>query len=307
MTICYSQGDLFAATAQTLAHGVNAAGRIGSGFGDELRLRFPDMYKEYRARCHRRELRPGGAFLWKCSEPWILNLVTQEGTRGLRLEWVRASLVWLATHFREEGIVSVAMPRPGFDPDVLAWEEVRAVIEEVLGPSGLPVAIYEGVDRSRTQTTSELPGDRELAVRPVFFGPLGDPRWRPLSNFFPSPIMVDGREYASVEHYYQACKAVTETDHELIRTAESPAAAKRRGRRVEMRSDWERVKGDVMREGLLAKYQQHPELARVLLSTGHRPIHEDSRWDDVWGWAGGEGQDLLGKILVEIRALLAKG
>jgi len=66
------------------------------------------------------------------------------------------------------------------------------------------------------------------------------------------------------------------------------------------------VKLDVMRTGLLEKFRQHPELLDILLSTGDLPIHEDSRTDSEWGWAGGKGKDLLGKALVSVRRELRR-
>jgi len=275
-----------------------------AGIADDFRLRFPEMYQEYRRLCHHELLALGGAFLWKLSEPWVLNLVTQDSLRGATSEYVAEAFRWLATSWREEGIQSVAMPRVGAGPGGLEWDEVRSLLEGILGPCSLPVTVYEL--GAPTEGESEEPDADEPETGDVFLGPSRGPRWRPLSNFHRAPMIVRGKEYATLEHFYQATKATGEEEHEHVRSTPSPGKAKRRGRAVTLRDDWEDVKVAVMREGLLAKFGQHAELRDLLLSTGDRGIHEDARYDAVWGWRGGEGQDLLGKLLVEVRGILRR-
>lgn len=77
--------------------------------------------------------------------------------------------------------------------------------------------------------------------------------------------------------------------------------------KVELRSDWEEVKLDVMRDVVFAKFFQNPELAKRLLATGGSNLIEGNNWHDTfWGVDSetGEGQNNLGKILMEIRAEL---
>jgi N-glycosidase YbiA len=142
---------------------------------------------------------------------------------------------------------------------------------------------------------------------PVLFGGKRGGEWGFLSNFFSSRIEVDGRVYATVEHYYQACKAVTETEHKMIQEARSPGKAKQMGRRLpQIDPKWETVKTDVMKKALLAKFRQHGALRRALLTSGDRAIHEDARYDMEWGWGRGKGKDLLGKLLVQVRQIIAE-
>ena len=142
---------------------------------------------------------------------------------------------------------------------------------------------------------------------PVLFGSRGNDEWGFLSNFHPSQIEVDGKVYATVEHYYQACKAVTDVEHEMIREARSPGKARQMGRRlVRIDPRWEKVKVGVMKKALLAKFRRHGKLRRALLSSGRRPIHEDARYDMEWGWGQGKGKDLLGKLLVQVRQIMAE-
>lgn len=124
------------------------------------------------------------------------------------------------------------------------------------------------------------------------------------SNFYPVPIRIGGKTYPSAEHYFQACKACSRKEHEAIRLTPTPGEAKRKGRGVALRTDWEEAKMGVMHSALRAKFSQHDDLKALLLSSGDRVIHEDSPSDKIWGWMGGQGQDLLGKLLMELRTEL---
>ena len=72
-----------------------------------------------------------------------------------------------------------------------------------------------------------------------------------------------------------------------------------------MRTDWDRVKFDIMRVANYHKYTQNPYLKRLLLETGDREIIEHSK-DKIWGdGKNGKGQNWLGKILMETRYILS--
>ncbi|MCY4029667.1 MAG: NADAR family protein [Acidobacteria bacterium] len=122
-----------------------------------------------------------------------------------------------------------------------------------------------------------------------------------LSNFHRAPFPWRGKTWHSSEAAYQAAKSRDEGERECIRAAPSPAAAKRLGRRVDLRSDWEHVKDDVMRAVLDAKFAV-PELRDALLATGDAELVEGNTWGDVyWGVCGGRGRNQLGRTLMRIR------
>ena len=59
---------------------------------------------------------------------------------------------------------------------------------------------------------------------------------------------------------------------------------------------------DIMRVALYAKYTQHQRLRDLLLGTGDREIVEHTSNDSFWGDGGdGRGQNVLGKLLMELR------
>jgi hypothetical protein len=127
------------------------------------------------------------------------------------------------------------------------------------------------------------------------------------SNFSPHGFELDGERWPTSEHYFQAQKFLDPAQAEAVRTAPTPAAAKRlgRSRRHPLRPDWERVKDDVMRRAVLAKVESHPDIQAVLLGTGDEPIVETAPRDYYWGsGATGTGKNRLGQILVEVRTHL---
>jgi predicted NAD-dependent protein-ADP-ribosyltransferase YbiA (DUF1768 family) len=65
---------------------------------------------------------------------------------------------------------------------------------------------------------------------------------------------------------------------------------------------WDAVKFGVMRTALELKFSSYPKLLKGLRSTGDRLIEEGNVWDDrVWGCVDREGQNWLGRMLMDIR------
>lgn len=125
-----------------------------------------------------------------------------------------------------------------------------------------------------------------------------------LSNFYRSPITWAGKTWPTVEHAYQAAKTSDPVVQEAIRVLELPNQAKRAGRYVQIRPDWEDVKVDLMMELVDIKFTQHPELKQRLLDTSDLYIEEGNTWRDTfWGVCppGGSGKNFLGRILMSLR------
>ncbi len=127
-----------------------------------------------------------------------------------------------------------------------------------------------------------------------------------LSNFYSSPIVLDSVTYPTVEHAFQAAKTLDPGYRRAICNADSPARAKRLGRIVPLRADWEDVKIEVMRSLLKQKFAPGAELAQKLVATSPEELIEGNTWGDrFWGavqvngkWAG---LNWLGRLLMEIR------
>lgn len=122
-----------------------------------------------------------------------------------------------------------------------------------------------------------------------------------LSNFYPCGVTFNDINYLSTEHGYQAEKSTDETIRRLIANAPTAHIAKKLGRKVKLRDDWEDVKIDVMRELLRVKFQI-PELRKRLLATGMSELIEGNYWGDTfWGVCEGKGENHLGKLLMALR------
>lgn len=122
-----------------------------------------------------------------------------------------------------------------------------------------------------------------------------------LSNFYFAPVTYDGLEYLCSEAAYQAQKTGDLEERAKFQLYLA-SRAKRRGKKLGLRSDWEQVKDRIMYEIVLAKFTQNSELAQQLLATGDAELIEGNNWGDTyWGVYKGQGQNKLGKILMDVR------
>ena len=125
--------------------------------------------------------------------------------------------------------------------------------------------------------------------------------FRFLSNFFPIAVEYETIRYPTAEHAFQAAKTVDRALRERIRVCPTASAAKRSGRSLVLRPDWEQVKLTVMAQILRAKFR-HPVLQAQLLRTHPRPLVEVNTWGDrFWGVCHGTGENHLGQLLMALR------
>lgn len=120
-----------------------------------------------------------------------------------------------------------------------------------------------------------------------------------LSNFYPCNIEYQGLIYHSLENAFQAAK----TTNHLLRQQflQSSSEAKRLGRAITIRKDWDEVKLGIMTTLVRYKFEKDP-LKRILLATGDCYIEETNTWKDTyWGVCNGVGENHLGIILMNIR------
>jgi hypothetical protein len=153
-----------------------------------------------------------------------------------------------------------------------------------------------------------LPAIRKVLFRmPIYFYNACEKPYGCFSNFSPHGFELDGTYWPTSEHYFQAQKFVGTPHAEIIQCAKTPkqAATLGRQRTRPLRSDWEEVKDEVMRRAVLRKFETHIDIRAILLATGDEPIIENAPSDYYWGCgADGSGQNKLGQILMEVRAVL---
>lgn len=127
-------------------------------------------------------------------------------------------------------------------------------------------------------------------------GFFGGYRW--LSNFWITPVHYEGQIYPSSENAYQAAKCKHESDREQFVIC-APGKAKRLGRKIEIRDDWDAVKHDTMSLILISKFNNNPELKRKLIGLYDYYIEETNNWGDTyWGVCNGVGENKLGLLMM---------
>lgn len=138
-------------------------------------------------------------------------------------------------------------------------------------------------------------------------GFFGGYRW--LSNYHICDVFYEGDTYPSSENAFQAAKALW-ADRSLFFKC-TPSEAKTFGKNVKIDNilAWDSRKVDVMRKILEDKFTRNLDLKEKLLETQGKYLEETNWWGDVfWGVCNSKGQNMLGKLLMEIRdKLLANG
>ena len=123
-----------------------------------------------------------------------------------------------------------------------------------------------------------------------------------LSNMFPAPVtvVIERKPYtfSCAEAAFQAFKCPARAAEF---TGLNGFEAKKKGRWVPLRPDWDDVRLPIMRCIVRKKFQQNPELLAKLRGVNGE-IVEDNTWKDCfWGRCNGIGENHLGKILMSIR------
>jgi N-glycosidase YbiA len=132
-----------------------------------------------------------------------------------------------------------------------------------------------------------------------------DPRF-PFSNFQLATIHLDGQACRTVEHAFQAAKTLDPTERAWVIEAKTPGEAKKRGRKVTLRPDWDEIKGGLMLGLLRQKFAPGTDNPRKLLAFEDR-IVEYTIWHDLhWGVCTcprhrGQGLNMLGRLLTALR------
>jgi ribA/ribD-fused uncharacterized protein len=122
-----------------------------------------------------------------------------------------------------------------------------------------------------------------------------------LSNFYNCDIVYEGISYKSAEAAFQAQKCIDD-NKKLEFSALSAGQAKKLGKEIELRKDWNDIRVDIMKSVVRTKFDQHPELQEQLVATGDRCLIEVNVWHDkFWGVSSGKGRNMLGRILMDLR------
>ncbi|WP_299401856.1 NADAR family protein [uncultured Roseobacter sp.] len=133
------------------------------------------------------------------------------------------------------------------------------------------------------------------------------------SNLYRREIRFEGETFSTSEHAYQAGKARKPQVRKWLMEAPSPSLLAMAAHGLyywDIAPGWSKSKFDRMRAVLRAKFTQHEDLRQLLLSTGDARLVESTTTDNavnrLWGEVNGEGKNMLGVMLMELRAELRK-
>jgi len=128
------------------------------------------------------------------------------------------------------------------------------------------------------------------------------------SNLYRRPIVFEGATYPTSEHAYQAGKARKSAVRDWLLAAPSPALVAMAAHGLyywDIVPGWSTNKFSRMREVLMAKFTQHDDLRELLVSTGNARLVESATVDNevnrTWGKVNGQGKNMLGILLMEVR------
>lgn len=122
-----------------------------------------------------------------------------------------------------------------------------------------------------------------------------------LSNFYSAPVMYEDLLYQNNEAAFQSVK-VKDLDRRKQFCNLDPSTAKKKGRNVPLRNDWEDIKVEVMYQCVKDKFTRNQDLKQKLIDTGNEELVEGNTWNDTyWGVCRGRGKNMLGKILMRVR------
>lgn len=144
--------NIFDSRAQVLVNPVNCDGVMGAGLALLFKKKFPEMFKDYRARCFRGEINIGSVYLWRNpivspKRKSVLLFPTKKHWRDpSHLIYIRQGLESFAQAYNLNmfaGLRSIAFPMLGCGLGGLNRDDVRALMSEHLAPlENLTVEVY---------------------------------------------------------------------------------------------------------------------------------------------------------------------
>jgi len=127
------------------------------------------------------------------------------------------------------------------------------------------------------------------------------------SNMFERPVSINGVEWPSAEHYFQAQKFVDPVAQVQVKEAPTAEAAMQLGAggaTGERREGWDGVQEEVLLLSIREKFSQHKDLAVELMTTQEKTIVmiDNDTWAGMNAASGVPvGKNNVGKALMHVR------
>jgi O-acetyl-ADP-ribose deacetylase (regulator of RNase III) len=87
---------------------------MGKGIAKDFKLKYPEMYQQYRQFCQKGSLKIGTLWIYRTSPKWILTFPTKEHWKNpSRLEFIEIGLQKFVQTYEKQKIQSIAFPKLG--------------------------------------------------------------------------------------------------------------------------------------------------------------------------------------------------
>ena len=145
MNIKYIEGNIFNSQCQSIVNTVNCVGVMGKGIALVFKLRYPEMFEEYKKKCKTKEIGIGNPWLYKESDSkWILNFPTKFHWKyDSKISYLEKGLDRFINTYKEQGITSIAFPLLGSHNGGLDPVGVKNLMFEYLSKCDIPIEIYK--------------------------------------------------------------------------------------------------------------------------------------------------------------------
>jgi len=145
--------SIFDSSCEYLTNTINTVGAMGAGLALEFRLRIPEMYRLYKERCDKGEIKIGEYWIYdrpNRMERKVLNFPVKRGfNHPSKWEYVMEGLRYFKGHYRKDGIKSIAMPTLGSRLGKLDDEAVLIMMREDLEDLPISIEIYREYKQDR--------------------------------------------------------------------------------------------------------------------------------------------------------------
>jgi O-acetyl-ADP-ribose deacetylase (regulator of RNase III)/uncharacterized protein YwgA len=141
--VTLAKGNVLQSRARAIVNTVNCVGIMGKGVALAFKRRYPEMYRDYVARCDKDEVKVGKPYPYKVEDHIVINFPTKRHWRSVsRLSDIETGLRHLHAHLNEWGITSIALPPLGCGNGQLDWSVVGPTLHKYLSTFGIPVELY---------------------------------------------------------------------------------------------------------------------------------------------------------------------
>lgn len=146
MAVTYINGNIFNTKCQTIVNTVNCVGVMGKGIALVHKLRYPNMFEEYKEHCQNKLIKIGSLWLYskQNNAPWILSFPTKIHWKyPSKIEWIEQGLQKFVTTYEKKGITSIAFPLLGTHSGGLNTAAVKELMDSYLSQCTIAIEVYD--------------------------------------------------------------------------------------------------------------------------------------------------------------------